>query len=325
MRRRTFIAGLGSAAAWPIMARGQQPAVPTIGILHLVSRDAFNGIESIHKGLGAAGYSEGKNLAIEYRWAENQYDRLPGLAADLVRRRVAVILALGGNQSALAAQAATATIPIVFAAPQNPVSIGLVTSFNRPGGNITGVASNLDDFAAKRLELLHELVPNATTIAVLANPSAPTVEIENRLAVAAAAALKLQLHVVNARRESELEPAFTAMVRLGAGALFVTSSPTFISWRDQVIALALRHRIPACFHRREYAEVGGLFSYGADIDEAYRQAGIYVGRILKGEKPGDLPVLQPTKIEMAVNLKTAKVLGLTVPLTLQVAADEVIE
>jgi putative ABC transport system substrate-binding protein len=324
MRRREFIAGLG-AAAWPLAARGQRAAVPVIGVLHLVSFNGFLGLEPIRKGLAESGYVESKNFAIEYRFAENQVDRLPALAAELVQRRVAVILALGGDQSALAAKAATTTIPIVFATPQNPVAIGLVASFNRPGGNLTGMAGITDDLIAKRLELLHELVPSASLIAKLSNPDEPTFEIENANAVAAAAALKLRLEIVSARSEGQLEDAFEKMVQLGVGALIISSSATFISWRERLITLAARHRIPACFHRREYVERGGLFSYGADIADAYRLAGIYAGRILNGEKPSDLPVVQPTKIEMAINLKTAKALGLSVPQTLLLAADEVIE
>jgi putative ABC transport system substrate-binding protein len=328
MRRREFIVGLGGAAAgWPLVAQAQQPAMPVIGILSLLPPSTFSpGLEAIHKGLAETGFIEGKNVAIEYRWAENQFDRLPALAMDLTRRRVAVIVALQGDQPALAAQAATATIPIVFAAPQNPTQIGLVVSFNRPGGNVTGVAGYIDELTAKRLQLLHELVPSATVIAMLSNPDERTgAEISDRNANAAAAVLKLQLDVVNASRESDLESAFESMVRLRAGALLVTASGPFIAWRNQIVGLAARHMIPTCFHRREYVEIGGLFSYGADLADAYRLAGVYVGRILKGEKPSDLPVLQPTKIEMAINLKTAKALGLTVPETLLATADEVIQ
>jgi putative ABC transport system substrate-binding protein len=328
MRRREFIVGLGGAAAgWPLVAQAQQPAMPVIGILSLLPPSTFSpGLEAIHKGLAETGFIEGKNVAIEYRWAENQFDRLPALAMDLTRRRVAVIVALQGDQPALAAQAATATIPIVFAAPQNPTQIGLVVSFNRPGGNVTGVAGYIDELTAKRLQLLHELVPSATVIAMLSNPDERTgAEISDRNANAAAAVLKLQLDVVNASRESDLESAFESMVRLRAGALLVTASGPFIAWRNQIVGLAARHMIPTCFHRREYVEIGGLFSYGADLADAYRLAGVYVGRILKGEKPSDLPVLQPTKIEMAINLKTANALGLTIPETLLATADKVIQ
>jgi ABC-type uncharacterized transport system substrate-binding protein len=326
MRRREFIAGLGCAAAWPLIAAAQQPAMPVIGVLHLTSPTASKGgLAAIRKGLSETGYVEGRNIVIEYRWAENQVDRLPALAADLAQRGVAVILALGGDQSALAAKAATTTVPIVFATPQNPVAIGLVESFNRPGGNVTGMAGITDDLTAKRLELLHELVPNASLVAKLSNPDEPTFEIENANATAAAAALKLRLNFINIRRERELESAFEKMAQLGIGALFVSSSAAFIAWGERVITLAARHRIPACFHRREYVESGGLFSYGADIVDAYHRAGVYAGRILKGEKPADLPVVQPTKIEMAINLTTAKALGLSVPPTLLVAADELIE
>jgi putative ABC transport system substrate-binding protein len=326
MRRREFIAGFGSAATWSVVVRAQ-PAMPVIGILSLLSPSTVSpGLDAIHKGLGETGFIEGKNVAIEYRWAENQLDRLPALATELTRRRVAVIVAIQGDEPALAAQAATDTIPIVFAAPQNPTRIGLVASFNRPGANVTGVAGYGDELTAKRLELLHELVPGATVIAMLSNPGErAAAEISERNANAAAAALKLQLDVVNASRESDLDAAFESMVRLRAEALLVTASGSFVPWRNQIVALAAHHMIPASFHRREFVEIGGLLSYGADLADAYRLAGVYVGRILKGEKPSDLPVLQPTKIEMALNLKTARTLGLAVPQTLLVAADQVID
>jgi putative tryptophan/tyrosine transport system substrate-binding protein len=327
VKRRDFIAGLGSTAAWPIAAWAQQAAMPVIGILSLLPPSTFSpGLDAIHKELGETGFVEGRNVAIEYRWAENQLDRLPALAMDLTRRRVAAIVAIQGDEPALAAQAATATIPIVFAAPQNPTRIGLVASFNRPGANVTGVAGYGDELTAKRLELLHELVPSATVIAMLSNPAErAAAEISERNANAAATALRLRLDVVNASRESDLESAFESMVRLRAEALLVTASGSFVPWQNQIVALAARHMIPACFHRREFVEIGGLFSYGADLADAYRLAGVYVGRILKGEKPADLPVIQPTKIEMAINLKTARTLGLAVPQTLLVAADQVIE
>ena len=325
MRRREFIAGLGSAAAtWPLAARAQQPKMPVVGILHMISPDSsYTGLDAIREGMGELGYVEGGNVTLEYRWGENHPDRLLALADDLVRRQVAVIVALGGDPSARAAKRATATIPIVFAAPRNPVNNGLVASLNRPGGNLTGMTSFGDEVITKRLQFLHELVPSAATIAFLTTTTGR--EFEVLIAQPAANALGLQLPIVYADTEREVESAFANFAQMRAGAVLVNNSAFYLNWRHLLVALAARYEIPASFHRREFVTIGGLSSYGPDLDDTYRQAGRYVGRILKGEKPADLPVMQPTKIDLAINLKTAKALGLTVPSTLLVSADEVIE
>jgi ABC-type uncharacterized transport system substrate-binding protein len=325
VQRREFITLIGSAAtAWPLAARAQQAAMPMIGFLSGVSPGPFaQRLAAFRQGLNETGFIEGRNVAIEYRWAEGQYDRLPALATDLVGRRVVVIVAYT-NAAALAAKVATTTIPIVFLVGDDPVRLGLVASLARPGENITGVSWFGADLEAKQLSLLHELVPNAAVIALLVDlnalPAARVSQVE-----AAARALGLQLVVLNARIPSDIDMAFASLVRERAGALVVGGGAFLLSRRDQIIALAARHAIPAIYGFREYAVDGGLISYGNDIPDAFRRAGVYTGRILKGDKPADLPVEQPTKFELVINLKTAKALGLAVPSSMQWLADEVIE
>ena len=304
----------------------QQPAIPVIGFLSGGSAAGYAPIAAaFRQGLAEAGYTEGQNVAIEYRWADGQYDRTPALAADLVARRVSVIVAAGGIGSALAAKAASPTIPIVFVTGDDPVKFGLVDSFNRPGGNVTGVSFLLLALEAKRLELLHELLPKATLIAVLVNPSFAAGDLRGTAVREAANTLGLQLSMLNAGSERDIDNAFASLVEKQAGALIVTSDPFFVSRREQIVSLAARGAVPTANFTREFATAGGLMSYGASISDAYRQTGIYAGKVLKGEKPANLPVIQPTKFELVINLKTAKALGLTVPDKLLALADEVIE
>jgi len=326
IQRRKFLATLsGAAAAWPLAARAQQAAMPVVGFLNSETPTGWApNVAAFRKGLSETGFVEGRNVAIEYRWGEGHTDRLPALAADLVRRQVAVIAAAGASSS-LAAKAATTTIPIVFSAGIDPVAAGLVASLSRPTGNVTGVTNLGVELLQKQVEMLHEVVPTATTVVGLVNPTFPGSEAQARDLQAAARKLGLELHVVYASSERDLDTAFETMVRLGAAALVIGVDPFFYSRRDQIAALAIRHAMPAVFYIRELVAAGVLMSYGPSVTDGYRQVGIYAGRILKGEKPADLPVVQPTKFELVINLKTAKALGLDVPLFLQQRADEVIE
>jgi putative ABC transport system substrate-binding protein len=325
MRRREFITLLGgAAAAWPIAARAQQPAMSVIGFLRSgPAASSAHFVGAFQRGLGEAGFVEGQNVVIDYRWAEDQPDRLPAIAAELVQRRVAVIVATGIAMPAL--KAAMATIPIVFVTGYDPVRTGFVTSLSRPGGNVTGVVFTITDLAAKRLGLLHELVPKAAVIAVLLDPNQLDVETELREAEAAGRALGLQILIVKAASDREFKAAFATIVQAGAGALLVGGSPVFINQRRQLVALAVRHALPTSFPTRDYPEVGGLMSYGPSIADAYRRAGTYAGRIIKGEKPGDLPVELASKFDLIINLATAKAIDFEIPPTLLARADEVIE
>jgi putative ABC transport system substrate-binding protein len=326
MRRREFITVLGGAAALPLAARAQQLRNPVIGFLHPSSAEAYASLmPAFRKGLGEAGYIEGRNVIIEYRWAEDQYDRLPALAAELVGQRVSVLVTANATVAALAAKAATSTIPIVFTIGADPVQFGLVASLNRPGGNVTGVSFLSNALVAKQLELLREFVPAASEFGLLVNPGNPNAESDVKQARAAADSLGRTIHVVYASSKQDLGTAFATFIEQRVAALVVVPDPLFIGQREQLAALAAHHAMPTIYSNRLYADAGGLMSYGASQFDAYHQAGIYVGRILSGEKPADLPVVQPTKFELVINLKTAKALGLTVPLALQVAADEVIE
>ena len=322
MKRRNFIAGLAGAVAWPVVARAQQPALPVVGFLDGASADGRAvPIAAFRRGLKEAGYVEGQNVAIEFRFAENQYDRLSALASDLVRRQVTVMAALG-TPAVLAAKATTSKIPIVFVIGDDPIKIGVVASLNRPGGNLTGVTTLASEVGPKRLELVRELLPTATIIAVLVNPTNPNAQAQSRDLQAAAPALGGQLQVLHASTEGDLDTAFASLLQRRAGALIISF---MIIQIKQLAALAARYGVPTVFQFREFAAAGGLMSYGGSIADANRLAGIYTGRVLKGEKPTDLPVQQSTKVELIINLKTAKALGLTVPPTLLARADEVIE
>jgi putative ABC transport system substrate-binding protein len=328
VKRREFITLLGGAvAAWPLAARAQQPAMPVIGLLHGTSPETnMDRLRGFHRGLKDTGYVEGENVTIVYRWAENQIDRLPELAADLVRRQVAVIAAVGGAASVLAAKAATTTIPIVFNINEDPVRLGWVASLARPGGNLTGINFLSGELVAKRLELLHELVPAATRLAVLVSPvTATNTETTLRSVQSAARAIGLQVQVLNASTSREIDAAFATFARERPDILFVAGDPLFLSRRVQLVNLASRQAIPATYSTRDFIEAGGLMSYGTNLTDIYRQVGIYAGRILKGAKPADLPVVQATKFELVINAQTARMLDLTVPDKLLATADEVIE
>ena len=325
MKRRAFISLLGGAAAWPLAAQAQQTAIPVIGYLNLGSPESDTPrLTGLRRGLNQTGHVEGRNLVIEYRWAGNQADRLPALAADLVQLRVAVIVT-AGLVPTLAAKAATNNIPIVFSVGAEPVQLGLVASLNRPGGNLTGFNGFSGELGAKGLALLHELVPSAATIGFLANPSNPVFELTTRDVLAAAPVIGLKVQILKAGTDREIDTAFVSLVQERIGALLVGNDVLFNNRIEQVIALAARHAIPTMYLSREFAAAGGLISYGVSLIEIYREVGLYTGRILKGEKPADLPVIQATKLELIINLKTAKALGLQIPDRLLALADEVIE
>jgi putative ABC transport system substrate-binding protein len=327
MRRREFITLLGGATvAWPIAARAQQRAMPVVGYLGAESPVAFaSRVRAFRQGLSEAGYAEGRNVAIEFRWAEGQHDRLSALAADLVRLQVAVIVAPGGAPAALAAKSATTIIPIVFEMGADPIKIGLVGSLSRPGGNITGVTSLSVEVTPKRLEFLHEVIPTAAMIAVLVNPTSPTTDSQLRNLQASANARGLQLHVLQAGRERDFDTVFATWPQLQAAGLVFASDTMFGTHSEQLAALAVRHAVPAIQQSRDFAIAGGLMSYGGSFAESHRQAGIYAGRIIKGDKPADLPVQQVTKLELFINLKAAKTLGVTFPQSLLGRADDVIQ
>ena len=324
MRRREFITLIGGIAAWPLAARAQQSAMPVIGFLYLGSAREYPQLAYLRQGLKEGGYVEGQNVTIEYRWAEES-NRLPELAVDLARRRVAVIAAVGGTNSALAAKAATTTIPIVFLTGGDPVREGIVSSLNRPEANVTGVTFIVEELGAKDIEALHELLPDAKSVGFLVNPDNPAARRQIANLQKAAAVLGLEVQPVTVTHASDFDKAFNAVADRQIGALLVGADPLFATNVDQIVTLAAHHRIPTVYYKRDYVDAGGLMSYGTSGDDAWHQVGIYIARILKGEKPGDLPVIQPTKFELVLNLKTAKTLGLTVPPSLITRADEVIE
>ena len=324
--RREFIAGLSGAAAWPLTAAAQQSAMPVIGFFQSASPGGYAPlVASFLEGLKDAGYIEGKNVTVDYQWAEGHPDRLPAMAGDLVRRQVAVIVAGGGDAPALAAKKATDKIPIVFISGGEPVRVGLVASLNRPGGNVTGVSFIVTELIPKRLELLHELVPKVVTVGALVNPNYSGADHQRGELQEAATATGLQVHIVTAGTQPDIDMAFASLVQQGIDTLLVANDPFFTSHRDQIVALAARYAIAASYSGREFVDTGGLISYGPSLTDAYRLAGTYVGKVLNGTNPADLPVQQPTKFDFAINLKTAKALGLTVPPTLLAIADEVIE
>src|SRR5215467_7243748 len=326
MRRREFILVLGGAAAWPLVARAQRPAVPMIGYMDTASASTTaHLVEAFRRGFSAAGYDEGRNVAIEYRWAEGDYDKLPALAAELVRLQVAVIATIN-TPTILAAKAATRTIPIIFGVGVDPIKFGLVASLNRPGGNLTGVTQLNIEMEAKRVQLLHELVPAATSIGLLINPTSPAYsEAAREAAQSAAQILGVRLLILNASTEEAIEAAFVTLVEERAGPLLVSGDSFLVSKRNQIVALAARYAVPALYPRREFTDIGGLMSYGPSLPEVYYQVGDYTGRILKGAKPADLPVQQSTKFELVINAKTAKALGIEVPISMQMLASDVIE
>jgi len=325
LKRREFISLLGGAAAWPLAARAQQP-MPVIGVLSPRSPAVDAALISvIRQGLTDTGFVEGRNVALDYRWADGQYDRVVTLAADLVQRKAAVIIAMGGEISAAAAKKVTSTVPIVFLVGSDPVRSGLVSSLNRPGGNITGASSFIFDLEPKRLGLMRELRPAAATIAILVNPNSPNAEMQVKDIQSAARNLGQEIDILTASTVREIDAAFAKLVRMRVHALLVAGDPVFFNRASQIVVLATRHAIPALYSRREFVAVGGLMSYGSTTEEGYRMAGVYAGRILKGEKPGDLPIQLPTKFEFVINLSTARALDIDVPDTLLARADEVIE
>jgi putative tryptophan/tyrosine transport system substrate-binding protein len=326
MRRREFIAAIGGAVTWPLVVRAQQPALPVVGFLSSLSSAALTGpVLAFRQGLGSLGYEEGKNVAIEFRWAEGHYDELPALATELVQKRAAVVVTVGGDPPAFAAKAASTTIPLVFMVGQDPVKLGLVTSLSRPGGNATGVNLLISETESKRIDLLRQLAPAASLFAALINPKNADAEVQSSAVKSAAHSLGQQIEIINASNELELENAFARFVQDRIGGFVLTADPFFVYRREQIILAAAEHQIPGVYFLHEFAESGGLASYGTSLADAYRQAGVYAGKILGGTKPADLPVIQPTKFELVINLKTAKALSLTVPPSVLAIADQVIE
>jgi putative ABC transport system substrate-binding protein len=326
MKRREFITLLGGAAAWPLAARAQQPVMPVVGFLHSGSPEPnANRVAAFRKGLSEAGYVEGQNVAIEFRWAAGQDDRLPDLAADLIRRRVAVIATPASTTASLAAKAATTSIPIVFAIAADPVALGLIASLSRPGGNATGVSFLFVELVSKQLGMLRELVPTANRFVALLGPNAAIADAIVKELQASASALGLPIEILRGGTAREIDAAFANLVQKPGGALWVSPDAFFTNRRAQIVTLAARHALPAIYYVREFAEIGGLMSYGANVANGYQLTGIYVGRVLKGEKPADLPVVQPTKFELVINLNTARAVGIAIPNTLLALADEVIE